>query len=85
MAQKVKNPPPMQVVWVKSLDREDPVRREWLPTPVFLPEESRGQRSLAGYSPWGRKESDTTEQLSACTRVCTHARTHTHTHILLRL
>ena len=31
--------------------------------PVFLPGESHGQRSLAGYSPWGRKESDTTEQL----------------------
>ena len=31
---------------------------------MFLPVESRGQRSLAGYSPWGRKESDTTEQLS---------------------
>ena len=31
------------------------------PTPVFLPGESHGQRSLAGYSPWGRKESDTAE------------------------
>ena len=31
--------------------------------PVFLPGESHGQRSLAGYSPWGHKESDTTEQL----------------------
>ena len=39
-------------------------RREWHPTPVFLPGESHGQRSLAGYSPWGHKESDTTEQLS---------------------
>ena len=35
----------------------------WQPTPVFLPGESHGQRSLVGYSPWGRKESDTTEQL----------------------
>ena len=34
------------------------------PTPVFLPGESPGQRSLAGYSPWGRQESDTTEQLT---------------------
>ena len=34
------------------------------PTPVFLPGEFRGQRSLAGYSPWGPKESDTTEGLS---------------------
>ena len=32
----------------------------WLPTPVFLPGKSHGQRSLAGYSPWGRKESDMT-------------------------
>ena len=36
-------------------------RRAWRPTPVFLPGESHGQRSLAGYSPWGRSESDTTE------------------------
>ena len=40
---------------------EIPWRRAWLPTPVFLPGESHGQRSLAGYSPWGGKESDTTE------------------------
>ena len=32
-------------------------------TPVFLPGESHGQRSLVDYSPWGRKESDTTERL----------------------
>ena len=31
----------------------------WLPTPVLLPGESHGWRSLVGYSPWGRKESDT--------------------------
>ena len=36
-------------------------RRKWQPTPVFLPGESHGQRSLAGYSPWGHKKSDTTE------------------------
>ena len=41
-----------------------PWRREWQPTPVFLPGKSHGQRSLVGYSPWGHKESDTTEQLS---------------------
>ena len=39
-------------------------RRAWQPTPVFLAEEVHGQRSLAGYGPWGRKESDTTERLS---------------------
>ena len=40
-----------------------PWRRKWPPTPVFLPGESHGQRSLEGYSPRGCKESDTTEQL----------------------
>ena len=43
--------------WVGKI----PWRRAWQPTPVFLPGESHGQRSLAGYSPQGRKESDTTE------------------------
>ena len=37
-------------------------RRKWQPTTVFLPEKSHGQWSLAGYSPWGRKESDMTER-----------------------
>ena len=43
---------------------EIPWRREWLPFPVFLHGKFHGQRSLAGYSPWGRKESDTTERLN---------------------
>ena len=55
-----------------------PWRREWQPTPIFLPGESLGQRSLAGYSPWGHKESDMTEQPSM--RVSMRSRTHTHTH-----
>jgi len=38
-----------------------PQRREWQPTPVSLPGEFHGQRSLAGYSPRGHRESDTTE------------------------
>ena len=38
-------------------------RREWHPTPVLLPGKSHGRRSLVGYSPWGRWESDTTERL----------------------
>jgi len=37
------------------------VRKAWLPSPVFFLGESQGQRSLVGYSPWGRRESDTTE------------------------
>ena len=54
----------MRETWVQSLGWEDPQRRAQQPTPVFLPGEFRGQRSLAGYSPCGCKESDTTEQLS---------------------
>ena len=42
--------------WVRKF----PWSRKWQPTPVFLPEKFQGQRSLAGYSPWGSKESDTT-------------------------
>ena len=52
--------------WVGKM----PCRREWLPTPVFLPGKSHGQRSLVGCNPWRHKELDTTEGL-----------THTHTHI----
>ena len=41
-----------------------PWRRKWQTAPVFLPRESQGQRSLAGYSPWGGKETDVTEGLN---------------------
>ena len=60
----VKNSPVVQGARVWPLVWEDPQSREWLPTPVFLPRESHGKRSLEGYSPWGHKESDTTEWLS---------------------
>ena len=63
MAQRVKRLPAMQETWVRSLSQEDPRRRKWQPTPVLLPGKYHGQRSLVGYSPWGRKESDTTERL----------------------
>ena len=43
---------------------EDPLEEEMVPTPVFLPGKSCGQRGLASYSPWSRKELDTTEQLT---------------------
>ena len=56
--------------WVGKI----PWRRKWQPTPVFLPGESCGQRSLAGYSPWAHKVLDTTER----------AHTHTHTHTTLK-
>ena len=46
-----------------------PWGRPWWPTPGFLPGKFHGQRSLVGYSPWGRKELDTTEQLRAQTDV----------------
>ena len=65
MAQWVKNLPAVQETQetrVQSLGWEDPWRRARLPTPVFLPGESHGQRSLLGYNPLGRKESDTTGQ-----------------------
>ena len=51
-----------------------PWRRSWQPTPVFLPGDSHGQKSLVSYSPWGHRESHMTEHLSA------HTHTHTHTH-----
>ena len=54
----------MWEIWVQSLGREDAWSRKWQPTPLLLPGESHGQSSLVVYSPWGRKESDTTEQLS---------------------
>ena len=41
-----------------------PWRRKWQPIPIFMPEKSHGQRSLAGYSPKGHKELDMTERLS---------------------
>ena len=57
-----------QAAWVQSLDWEDPRRRAWQPTPVFLPGESHGQRSLVGCSPWGSQ------------RVGHDGTTNTHTH-----
>ena len=59
--------------WVGKI----PWRRAWQPTPVFLPGESHGQESLAGYSPWDRKKLDTTEHAYI------HTHTHTHTHTVI--
>ena len=58
-----KNLPAMQETWVRSLGWEDPLEKG-IPTPVFLLGKFHGQRSLAGSSPWGRKELDMTEQLN---------------------
>ena len=52
----------MQETWVLSWVGKIPWRRAWQPTPVFLPGESHGQRSLAGYSLWGCRELDTNER-----------------------
>ena len=52
--------------WVGKI----PWRRKWQPMPMFLPRESHGQRSLAGYSPWGRKELDMTEHTNIYTHRC---------------
>ena len=65
IAQSVKNLPVVQETarfnpWVGKI----PWRRKWQPTPVSLPGKSHGQRSLVGCSPWGRKESGTTERLT---------------------
>ena len=62
VAQLVKNPPAMWETWVQSWVGKLPWRRTWQLTPVFLPGESHGHRSLAGYSSWDRKSQT---QLSA--------------------
>ena len=49
-----------------------PWRRKWQPTPVFLPREFHGQRSLAGHSPWDHKELDMTEQLTLSSQRLNH-------------
>ena len=61
LVQAVKTLPEMREARVWSLSQEDHWRREWQPTPVSLPGESHGQRSLVGCSPRGRRELDTTE------------------------
>ena len=60
----VRDLPAVQETQAGSLGREDPLRREWQPTPVFLPRESHRRRSLVGYSPWGHKELYTTDRLT---------------------
>ena len=64
MAQRVKNPPAVQETqetWVQFLDWEDPLKRKWQSTAVFLPGKFHGQRSLAGSSPRDHIESDMTK------------------------
>ena len=61
VAQTVRNLLAVRETQVRSLSWEDPLEKGMA---VFLPGESHAQRSLAGYSPWGRKESDMAEQLT---------------------
>ena len=61
IAQMVKNLLAMQETWVRSLDLEDSLVQGMVPTPVFLPGDFQGQRSLVGCSPWDHKESAMTE------------------------
>ena len=60
----VKNLPVMQETRVRSLGWEDPLEKGMATHSIFLPGESHGQRFLVGYSPWGRKGLDTSEQLT---------------------
>ena len=66
VAQIVRNLPTMQDTWVQSLGQEDPLEKGMATTTVFWPVEFHGQ-NLAGYSPWGSKEQDTTERLTTQT------------------
>ena len=64
MAQTVKRLPAMRETRVRFLGREDPLEKEMAIHSSTLAWKSHGQRSLIGYSPWGRKESDMTELLA---------------------
>ena len=64
MPRMVKTLPAMRETEVQLLDGEDPLEEGMATYSDFLSGESHGQRRLAGYSPWGRKELDTTEGLS---------------------
>ena len=61
VTQTVKNMPAVQETQFDPLVGKITWKEDWQSTPVFLPGEFHGQRSLAGYSPWGHKESDITE------------------------
>ena len=63
VAQTIRSLPAVQQTWFDPCVRKIPWRRKWQPTPVFLPGNSQRWRSLAGYSPWGHKESGMTELL----------------------
>ena len=64
LARMVKNLPAVQETWVQSLGQEDPLEKGMATHSSILAGEFHGQRGLAGYSPWGCEEADTTEQLT---------------------
>ena len=64
VARMTKNPSAMWETWVRSLAQEDPLQEEMLTTPIILSIEFHRQRSPVGYSPWDRKQTDMTEQLT---------------------
>ena len=70
MAQRLKHLPPVWETWVRSLGQEDPQEKEMVTHSSILAWRIPGQRSLAGYSPRGRKESDTTERLHFTSSLC---------------
>ena len=63
IAQLIKNLPTVQKPWVQSLGWDDLLEKEMATHSIFLPRKSHGWRNLVGYSSWGRKELDMTEQL----------------------
>ena len=63
VAQSVKNLPAVQESWVRCLGWEDPLEKEMATHSSILAWEIHGQKSLVGCSPWGHKESGTTERL----------------------
>ena len=70
VAQTVTQMPAMQEIWVRSLGREDPLEKEMATQSSILARRIPRAEEPAGYSPWGRKELDTTQR---------HTHTHTHT------
>ena len=87
MAPVVKNPPANVGrykrcrfnPWIRKIPR----RRAWQPSPLFLPGESHGQRSVVGYSPWCPKELNMTEvtEHTLATYICLHIHIHMYIHI----
>jgi len=64
----VKNLPAVQETGFDPWIGKIPWKRAWQPSPVFLPGESHGPRNVVGYSPWGCKESDMSEQITGETQ-----------------